>query len=124
MAVGAVGYLVKDAGGAEVVAAVRRAHERGVGPVREREGGTGDRGVGPPEGDHEQAPLPRLTEREREILQLLANGHRPGEVADRLVISPKTVRNHLHNIYGRLGVDDRSQAIVVALRHGLIDIAG
>jgi two-component system, NarL family, response regulator DegU len=115
-AAGAVGYLLKDAGGAEVVEAVRRAHEEGAATWSEL-------GQGAPALHAPPAPDgPALSDREREVLQLFADGCRPGEVAARLFISPKTVRNHLSHIYAKLEVGDRSQAIVVALRHGLIDL--
>lgn len=61
--------------------------------------------------------------RELQILQTLADGCSPAEVAERLVISPKTVRNHLTNVYEKLDVGSRSQAIVVALQYGLIELA-
>lgn len=116
LAAGAAGYLLKDAGGAEVVEAVRRAHEEGVATSSEL--GRGAQALDAP------APQGRLvlSDREREVLQLFADGCRPGEVAARLFISPKTVRNHLSHIYAKLEVGDRSQAIVAALRHGLIDL--
>ena len=50
----------------------------------------------------------------------MADGVGTGDVADRLVLSPKTVRNHLSRIYDKLGVSSRSDAIVTALRRGLI----
>jgi DNA-binding NarL/FixJ family response regulator len=64
-----------------------------------------------------------LSAREQQILQLLADGRSPDEVAATLVISPKTVRNHLSRAYDKLGVDNRTQAIVVALQRGLIELA-
>lgn len=115
-AAGAVGYLLKDAAGDEVVAAVRRAHEEGVATSSEL--GSSPPAVRPASAE----PVPDLSDRECEVLQLFADGHLPGEVADRLFISPKTVRNHLSHIYAKLGVSDRSQAIVAALRHGLIEL--
>jgi DNA-binding NarL/FixJ family response regulator len=58
--------------------------------------------------------FPELTEREREILTLLSQGHNNAEIAQRLVLSPKTVRNHLSNIFNKLQVADRAQAIIRA----------
>ena len=63
--------------------------------------------------------FPDLTEREREILTLLAQGHNNAEIAQRLVLSPKTVRNHLSNIFSKLQVADRAQAIIRAREAGL-----
>jgi DNA-binding NarL/FixJ family response regulator len=64
-------------------------------------------------------PFPDLTEREREILDLVAQGLGNAEITRRLVVSPKTVRNHVSNILGKLQVADRSQAIVRAREAGL-----
>lgn len=63
--------------------------------------------------------FPNLTEREREILTLLAQGQNNAEIAQKLVLSPKTVRNHLSNIFSKLQVADRVQAIIRAREAGL-----
>jgi DNA-binding NarL/FixJ family response regulator len=62
--------------------------------------------------------FPELSEREREILNLIAQGHNNAEIANRLVISPKTVRNHISSIFSKLQVADRAQAIVRAREAG------
>jgi DNA-binding NarL/FixJ family response regulator len=63
--------------------------------------------------------FPELTDREREILDLVAQGYNNPEIADRLVLSPKTVRNHVSNIFSKLHVTDRAQAIIRARDAGL-----
>ena len=63
--------------------------------------------------------FPELTEREREILILIAQGSNNAEIAGRLVLSPKTVRNHVSNIFNKLQVADRAQAIIRAREAGL-----
>ena len=63
--------------------------------------------------------FPELTEREREVLGLIAQGHNNNEIAQRLVLSQKTVRNHVSNIFSKLQVADRAQAIVRAREAGL-----
>lgn len=63
--------------------------------------------------------FPELTEREREVLQLIAAGHNNEVIAHRLVLSPKTVRNHVSNIFNKLQVADRAQAIVRAREAGM-----
>jgi DNA-binding NarL/FixJ family response regulator len=63
--------------------------------------------------------FPQLTEREREILHLIAQGHSNSEIAERLVLSIKTVQNHVSNIFSKLQVADRAQAIVRARDAGL-----
>jgi len=60
-----------------------------------------------------------LSEREVEVLRLVANGKSNREIAAALVLSEKTVENHLANIYGRLRVDNRAGATAFAVRHGL-----
>lgn len=66
-------------------------------------------------------PFPELTEREREILALLAQGLTNQAIADRLVISPKTVRNQVSAIFSKLQVADRAEAIVRARQAGMTD---
>jgi DNA-binding NarL/FixJ family response regulator len=63
--------------------------------------------------------FPELTEREREILSFIANGQTNGEIAEKLVISMKTVRNHVSNIFSKLQVVDRAQAAIRAREAGL-----
>ena len=114
---GAVGYLLKDGPIEEVVAAVHAATTGGslVAPElartllrRIRDEHTG------PEG-----PRPRLSEREHEVLELMVEGHDNAEIATRLYISQNTVKNHVAAILVKLGVDNRLQAAVRAVR-GLI----
>jgi DNA-binding NarL/FixJ family response regulator len=66
-----------------------------------------------------ESPFPELTERELEVLRLIAQGYNNQEIAQQLVISPKTVRNHITSIFSKLQVADRAQAIVRAREAGL-----
>lgn len=66
-----------------------------------------------------QAAFPNLTEREREILGLIALGKSNAEIAEDLVLSPKTVSNHVSNIFSKLQVVDRAQAVLRARQAGL-----
>ena len=117
MRAGARGYLLKGAGPGDIQRAVE-AVVRGevlLGPqVAARALGylTGARRDGP-------TPFPDLTDREREILDLVAAGLDNAAVARRLTVSPKTVRNHLSNVFTKLQVADRAQAIVRAREAGL-----
>ena len=77
-------------------------------------------GVMGPKPGHDQPPA-LLTQREREVLQLVAEGHSGSIVADRLVLSPATVKTHLRNIYVKLGVPGRAGAVAKGIRLGLID---
>jgi DNA-binding NarL/FixJ family response regulator len=72
--------------------------------------------AGPPRGAN---VFPELTEREREILDLVARGLNNTEITQRLVLSPKTVRNHVSNIFSKLQVADRAHAIVRAREAGM-----
>jgi two-component system, NarL family, nitrate/nitrite response regulator NarL len=64
---------------------------------------------------------PTLTEREREVLRLVATGLSAPEIANRLFIEPSTVKSHLHNIYEKLGVSDRAAAVAEGMRRGLLE---
>ena len=68
-------------------------------------------------------PYEQLTQRELEVLQLAAEGLSNKEIAARLVISEKTAKNHIANIFSKLQVNDRTQAILYALRKGLVAMA-
>jgi DNA-binding NarL/FixJ family response regulator len=61
-----------------------------------------------------------LTQREVEVLKLLARGLSNKEIAERLVISPKTVANHVEHIYTKIGASSRAAAALFAMRHGLL----
>ena len=61
-----------------------------------------------------------LTEREHEVVKLLASGKTYKQVANALQVSQSTIRNHLHNVYHKLEVVDRAQAVIVSREHGWI----
>ena len=128
MRAGARGYLLKGADKDETLAAIR-AVARGeavFGPGIARRL-TRYFSEGPPASREERAPrglFPELTEREREILSLLAAGKNNAEIAGALFLSLKTVRNYVSNIFAKLQVTDRAQAIVRAREAGLGRDAG
>ena len=68
--------------------------------------------------------LERLTDREKEVLSLMAEGLDAGEIASRLYISAKTERNHAASILSKLGVHSRLQAVIFAARHGAVEVGG
>lgn len=115
---GARGYLVKGADRAALERAVRAvaSGEAIFGPVTARRLMTFFASPLPPYARH---AFPELTEREREILELIARGLSNQQIVDRLVLSPKTVRNHVSNIFSKLQVRDRAEAIVRAREAGL-----
>jgi DNA-binding NarL/FixJ family response regulator len=114
---GAVGYLTKDSSIDDVVEAVRLAAsgDATVSPALAaallREATSA-----PPPPDAAQA----ISAREVEVLQLIAEGASPPEVAEQLFISVKTVKNHLSSIYEKLDARDRTQAVLKGLRMGII----
>jgi DNA-binding NarL/FixJ family response regulator len=115
---GARGYILKDADEDEMMRAIRSA-------------GEGEAIFSPPvaarlidfftENSHHEpaAAFPELTDREREILSLIARGDTNAAIAARLFLSIKTVRNHVSNIYSKLQVADRAQAVIRARDAGL-----
>ena len=119
MRAGARGYLLKGAEQEEIVAAIRAvaAGQAIFGP------GVAARVLGyfatPTAQDTTEAPFPELTDREREILDLLAAGRRTAAIADDLHLSPKTVSNHLTSVFAKLEVADRAAAIIRARERGL-----
>ena len=118
MRAGARGYLLKDAGHTEVLRAIR-AVAGGEAIFSATIAGR----LMAYFSDLRPAPaptaFPELTEREREVLSLVARGERNAVIATQLGISPKTVRNHLSNILAKLQVADRAQAILRARDAGL-----
>jgi len=118
MRAGARGYVLKDAQKDDMLRAIR-AIGRGEAIFSPAIAGrlidffATPRPAAPPQA------FPELTEREREILNLIAQGHSNPEIAERLVLSPHTVRNYVSNIFSKLQVVDRAQAIVRAREGGL-----
>ena len=114
---GAAGYLLKGAGPEQVERAVRgvaageAVYGAGVADRLREMFASGP--VGTPE------PFPQLVERERDVLALMATGASNSDIARRLFLSDKTVRNYVSSIFTKLGVRDRAQAIVRAREAGL-----
>jgi DNA-binding NarL/FixJ family response regulator len=115
---GARGYLVKGARQAELLRAVRAVAEGGAvfGPAIARR--MVDFFAAAARASA-AAPFPDLTAREREILDLIARGRANGQIAEQLVLSAKTVRNHVSNIFTKIQVVNRAQAIVKAREAGI-----
>jgi DNA-binding NarL/FixJ family response regulator len=114
---GARGYLLKGADRAEIMRAIEAvaAGEAIFGPdvARRLMHHFSSPAASP------ATPFPELSQREQEILELVARGMANQAIADRLGISPKTVRNHVSNIFGKLQVRDRAEAVVRARDAGL-----
>lgn len=115
VAAGARGYLKKDAGRPEVCEAIS-AVARGDGVVPPAMQGNLLSEI-ERQHDHDRG---LLTDREREVLALTADGLSGPEIAARLHLSPTTVKTHLQNVYRKLEVSDRAAAVAEALRRGLL----
>jgi NarL family two-component system response regulator LiaR len=115
---GALSYLLKDAGPEELAEAVRAA-ARGQAVLHPR---VATRVVATLHGPRGEVPdgFRELTDRELEVLRLLAEGLSNREVAARLVIGEKTVKTHVSAILAKLGLADRAQATAYAWRHGVL----
>ncbi len=113
---GAVGYLSKDSLTPDVLAAAVAAAANGTGVVEHELLGNLLKGVTPEA--HERSQLPPLTEREQQVLALIAAGHPTREVAAQLCYSERTVKNVLHDVVTKLNARSRSQAVAYAVREG------
>jgi len=111
---GAIGYLLKDVSADELARAIRAAHggrstlSPDVAQVIVHAAG--------------QPPKPGLdlTDRERTVLALMVEGLNNTQIAGRLTVSPSTIKSHVSNILSKLGVSSRTEAVALALRHGLV----
>lgn len=113
MSAGASGYLLKESAGEDIVSAVRTVHagrrymSRAIAPSQQlrNEGGA--------------SPLDSLSPRERQVLQLVAEGHSSAEIAARIQLSPKSVDTYRSRVMRKIGVADVTGLVKFAVRHGL-----
>lgn len=113
---GVTGYLLKDTSGENLVAAIRGASQ-GI-PQLHPEIARKLMGQMPAPA----TPLDDLTEREREVLTLLAQGNSNKEIAARLFLTEATVKGYVSTVLSKLHVADRTQAALLAVRYGLVDV--
>ena len=111
---GAMGYLVEDTSREDLYSAIR-ATARGESVLSP---GVAARVLGQMRAPGEE----KLSSRELEVLQLVAEGHSNKEIGDRLHISQATVKSHLIHIFDKLGVSDRTAAVTSALRRGILSL--
>ena len=111
LAAGAIGYLLKDTPSAMLVAAIRAAH-------------AGLRSISPAAGSAlaSRQGYGELTERETTVLKFLASGKSNKEIAFDLEVSESTVKGHVSNVLLKLGAGDRTAAVTIALRRGLVQL--
>lgn len=119
---GASGFLLKDTGLEELMAAIRHVHDGDavMAPSTTRRLIERFAARPAPAPDVESAPLDGLTSRESEVFLMLARGFPNDRIARELSIAEGTVRIHVGRILGKLGLHDRSQAVVLAYESGLI----
>ena len=117
---GAVGYLRKDTLTAESLGAAVRAAAYGAGVMEPELLGNLLRGISPESLEPARPATAHLTDREQQVLSLIAAGHPTREVAQTLSYSERTVKNVLHDVVTKLNARSRSQAVAFAVREGLI----
>ncbi|MDZ7843567.1 MAG: response regulator transcription factor [Anaerolineales bacterium] len=111
---GAIAYLIKDVSADELAQAIRAAH-------------TGQATLSPnatqalvQSSNQPRVPGQDLTEREREVLVLLVEGLNNTQIAEKLTVSPSTIKSHVSSILSKLGVANRTEAVTLAFRHNLV----
>jgi len=125
LAAGAAGYLLKQTGANILVKAIREAHRGGTffsPSISKRLGDLRERSVG--RGNRPRKGATRLTSREVEVLQLIAEGMGNKETAAQLGISIKTVEKHRQNLMGKLGIHDTAGLTRYAISAGIIETSG
>jgi len=112
---GAVGFMLKDAPADYLIQTIHSVHAGQVFIQPEIASRLLREMIAP-----HDSPVEPLSDREREVLVLLAQGHSNREIAERLVLAEGTVKNHVSNILGKLQAENRTQAAEIARRHGLV----
>jgi len=117
VAAGAKGYLSKESSRQDVCDAISTISRGGTAFAAEAQAGLAaqiqerERSGGPP----------KLTDREQEVLELVAQGYSAPDIGKHIHLSTTTVKSHLHSLYEKLGVSDRAAAVAEAMRRGLLD---
>jgi NarL family two-component system response regulator LiaR len=111
---GAIGYLLKDVSADDLVRAIRAAYAGRATLSPEAAQSLVETANQPP------APGLDLTEREREVLALMAEGLNNTQIAGRLTVSPSTIKSHVSNILAKLSVTSRTEAVTLALRNHIV----
>ena len=121
---GAMGYLLKEISIEEVASAIRAVHggQSLISPSMASKLITEFASISRRGEDRQQLPTPRLTDREMEVLKLVAKGLNNRDIAKDLFISENTVKNHIRNILEKLQLHSRMEAVVYAVREKLLEI--
>ncbi len=113
MQAGAIGYLLKGVSIDELVAAIRSAHEGRPTLAVEATQALIQAAAPPPVEDFD------LTQRQLDVLEHIVEGRSNIDIAERMVLSPSTVRHHVSEILAKLGASNRAEAAVIAIKHGI-----
>jgi len=121
---GAMGYLLKEISIDEVASAIRAVHsgQSLISPAMASKLLTEFAAMIKRSGERQQVPTPRLTDREMDVLKLVAKGLNNRDIAKALFISENTVKNHIRNILEKLQLHSRMEAVVYAVREKLLEI--
>jgi two-component system nitrate/nitrite response regulator NarL len=122
MLAGAMGVVLKDHAAEVLIKAINKVHEGEVWLDRLMMGSVLDEMTQAPEIDPEKAKIASLTDREREVIALIAEGLKNREIGKRLFISETTVTHHLSSIFSKLEVTDRLELVIYAFAHKLAKV--
>lgn len=111
---GAIGYLLKDVSADQLSQAIRAAHAGRATLSPEATQALVQAATQPPQPGHD------LTERERAVLALMVEGFNNTEIAEKLVVSPSTIKSHVSHILAKLGVASRTEAVALAVRYHIV----
>lgn len=119
LSAGVAGYLLKEEAPETLIAAIRAVAEGGSWLSQRIARQLARKAIAQPD----TAAVEPLTGRESEVLRLLAMGLGNADIAEKLFITKRTVQNHVSSIYGKLALGSRAEAVLYAIRHGLVDIS-
>ena len=119
---GAMGVVLKETAADVLIKAINKVHQGEVWLDRSLMGSVLDEMTQAPEIDPEEAKIASLTDREREVIALIAEGLKNKQIGQRLFISETTVTHHLSSIFSKLDVSDRLELIIYAFRHSLAQL--
>jgi two-component system nitrate/nitrite response regulator NarL len=122
MLAGAMGVVLKEHAAEVLIKAINKVHQGEVWLDRSMMGGVLDKMTQAPEIDPEKAKIASLTDREREVIALIAEGLKNKQIGQRLFISETTVTHHLSSVFSKLDVSDRLELIIYAFRHRLAQL--
>jgi two-component system nitrate/nitrite response regulator NarL len=119
---GAMGVVLKEHAAEVLIKAINKVHQGEVWLDRSIMGSVLDKMTQPPQIDPEKARIGSLTDRERQVIALIAEGLKNKQIGERLFISETTVTHHLSSIFAKVGVSDRLELIIYAFRYRLAQL--